>query len=78
MVLKQDSPFYEHFYKKLQPNKHYIPVKRDLSDLTDKIKWAQTHENQVLKIIENAQHFTREHLLPQHIFCYHVLLLKVI
>lgn len=30
MVLKQDSPFYEHFYKKLIPNYHYIPFKRDL------------------------------------------------
>lgn len=33
LVLKQDSPFYEHFYKKLIPNHHYIPFKRDLCKL---------------------------------------------
>lgn len=41
LVLKQDSPYYEHFYTHLKPGVHYIPVKRDLSDLIEKIKWAK-------------------------------------
>ena len=31
VVFKQDSTYYEHFYKKLLPNKHFIPFKQDLS-----------------------------------------------
>ncbi|KAL0161896.1 hypothetical protein M9458_041292, partial [Cirrhinus mrigala] len=41
LVLKQDSPYYEHFYTHLRAGVHYIPVKRDLSDLMEKIRWAQ-------------------------------------
>ncbi len=41
LVFKQDSPYYEHFYTHLEADVHYIPVKRDLSDLLQKIRWAQ-------------------------------------
>ena len=37
VVLKQDSPYYEHFYNQLKPYVHYLPFKRDLSDLVDKV-----------------------------------------
>ena len=32
-LIKQDSPIKEYFYDDLVPNKHYFPVKADLSDL---------------------------------------------
>lgn len=41
LVLKQDSPYYEHFYTTLRPWKHYVPVNRNLSDLLEKVKWAK-------------------------------------
>ncbi|XP_062610199.1 protein O-glucosyltransferase 2-like, partial [Saccostrea cucullata] len=72
VVLKQDSPYYEHFYKSLEPNKHYIPFKRDLSDLRKKILWAKEKKLIAKKISRNAQEFVRENLLPKDIFCYHV------
>lgn len=56
---------------------HYIPVKRDLSDLVDRIRWAQNNEATALKIVNEAQKFVNENLLPTHIFCYHVKLLQV-
>lgn len=37
MVLKQDSPYYEFFYHDLKPYVHFIPFKRDLSDLIEKV-----------------------------------------
>lgn len=77
LVLKQDSPFYEHFYKKLVPYEHYIPFKRDLSDLVSQVRWAIDHESEVRQIIRNAQRFTRDNLMADHVLCYHVLLLKV-
>ena len=41
LVLKQKSPYYEHFYTHLKPGKHYIPLERNLADLIQKIKWAK-------------------------------------
>lgn len=76
VVLKQDSEYYEHFYGQLLPMVHYIPFKRDLSDLVQKLEWAKTHDNEVRKIAQNARLFVAENLLPQNIFCYYVLLLK--
>lgn len=37
VVLKQDSSYYEFFYHDLEPHVHYIPFKRDLSDLIEKV-----------------------------------------
>nr|KAG5708979.1 hypothetical protein BaRGS_004618 [Batillaria attramentaria] len=72
VVLKQDSEYYEHFYKRLTPWEHYIPFKRDLSDLLDKIQWAREHDEEAQKISKNAQEFVRENLHPAEILCYHV------
>ncbi|EPY72978.1 coiled-coil domain-containing protein 168 [Camelus ferus] len=47
VVLKQDSIYYEHFYNELQPWKHYIPVKSNLSDLLEKLQWAKDHDEEV-------------------------------
>jgi len=47
LILKQQSSYYEHFYRNLLPNKHYIPIKKDLSDLIEKIQWAKDHDNEV-------------------------------
>ena len=47
LVLKQDSDYYEHFYKDLVPFTHYVPFKHDLSDLLEKIQWARDHDDEV-------------------------------
>lgn len=47
MVLKQDSGYYEHFYNELRPWEHYIPVRADLGDLLDMIRWARSHDEEV-------------------------------
>lgn len=77
VVFKQDSPFYEHFYKQLNPMKHYIPIKRDLSDLVEKLKWARKNDDSVKKISNQGQQFANENLAPDKVLCYHVQLLKV-
>ncbi|KAL0849394.1 hypothetical protein ABMA28_013695 [Loxostege sticticalis] len=74
MVLKQESPFFEHFYSMLRPWEHYVPVSRDLSDLKDRVIWAREHDDEARKISENARKFANENLLPQHIICYHAVL----
>ncbi|XP_050399295.1 protein O-glucosyltransferase 2 [Patella vulgata] len=72
VVFKQDSPYYEHFYHQLKPNVHYVPFKRDLSDLLEKIRWAKENDENVKNIAKNANNFVRENLNPKDIYCYHV------
>ena len=47
LVLKQKSPYYEHFYKELTPGVHYVEFKNDLSDLDEKVLWAKSHDEEV-------------------------------
>lgn len=47
LVLKQESPYYEHFYSKLEPWTHYVPMNRDLSDVVEKVQWARDHDEEV-------------------------------
>ena len=77
LLMKQDSEFYEHFYKKLIPLEHYLPFKRDLSNLVDQIRWAKDNEELVKRMIRNANAFVNENLMPRNIFCYYALLFLV-
>lgn len=56
-MLKQDSIYYEHFYNELQPWKHYIPFKSDLSDLLEKLQWAKEHDEEVKYTFRSTQCF---------------------
>ncbi|XP_065186342.1 protein O-glucosyltransferase 2-like [Sycon ciliatum] len=75
-VLKQDSPYYEHFYKHLEAWTHYVPVKRDLSDLLKQIQWLKENEEKAKEIARNGVQFTRDHLMPESIYCYYALLFQ--
>ncbi len=77
LVFKQDSIYYEHFYSDLRQWVHYIPVKRDLSDLIGKLTWTLDHDNEAQNIAQKGQYYARFNLLPQNIFCYHVQLFYV-
>ncbi|CAF4512686.1 unnamed protein product, partial [Didymodactylos carnosus] len=72
LILKQDSSYYEHYYADLIPYKHYISIKKDLSDLLEKLKWARENDEEVQRIIKRAQRFSQKHSLPNHILCYHM------
>ncbi|KXJ06225.1 KDEL motif-containing protein 1, partial [Exaiptasia diaphana] len=76
VVFKQDSNYYEHFYKELKPWVHYIPFKRDLSDIEDKLNWAIHNDQKAQKIAQQAQQFARENLQARDVFCYHWVLFK--
>lgn len=74
LVLKQQSPYYEHFYSQLVPWEHFVPVKRDLSDLVDRVKWARDNDDKAQQIAVNARNFANNNLLPQDVICYHAAL----
>lgn len=71
LVFKQDSKYYETFYDDLVPYVHYIPIKRDLSDLTEKIQWAKLNDDNAHRIAKEGQKYAVNNLLPKDIFCYY-------
>ncbi|XP_073943623.1 protein O-glucosyltransferase 2-like [Choristoneura fumiferana] len=75
LVMKQESPYYEHYYGLLRAWEHYVPMKRDLSDLAARVRWARSHDDDAHRIANNAKNFVNENLLPQHVICYHAVLL---
>lgn len=77
LVFKQDSKYYEWFYKSLKPGVHYLQVNEDLSNLVGQVQWAMDNDEKARKIALEGQKFAREHLMPQDIFCYYAILLKV-
>ena len=56
MVIKIQPTHVDYFHSRLQPWKHYIPVRADLSDLFAKADWALSDSNSepVQRIIHNA------------------------
>ncbi|XP_069018354.1 protein O-glucosyltransferase 3 [Embiotoca jacksoni] len=76
LVLKQDSPYYEHFYGRLKAGTHYVPVKRDLSDLLEKIEWAKGHDGEAREMARAGQAAARELLQPGRLYCYYYRVLR--
>jgi len=54
LVLKVNGEYRTWYSHLLKPYKHYIPVKKDLSDLVSVIKWANSHPESVQKIARNG------------------------
>lgn len=77
LVLKQASPYYEHFYIHLQPGKHYVPVQRSLVDLIDKIKWAKKNDAEAQAIAREGQVLARQLLQPSRLYCYYYTVLQM-
>lgn len=50
------------FFKLLKPMFDHIPVKADLSDLEEKLKWAKTHELECMEMAFNACKFKKKYL----------------
>ena len=61
-VLMVDRPHKEYFFEYLKEWIHYIPVKRDLSDLVEKTTWCLTNYTKALQIAENAYAFSKTYL----------------
>ena len=56
------------FFDKLQPYVHFVPVKEDLSDLIDQIKWCKDHDEECKQIAQNAFDFYQTFLQKDGIF----------
>jgi len=70
VVLLVDSDYFLWYRKRLKEYVHYIPVKRDLSDLTEKIEWCLEHDKECQEIAQNALQFYHKYLNKSSIFDY--------
>jgi hypothetical protein len=61
-LLLVDRPHKEFFFQFLKGWVHYIPVKRDLSDLVEKTKWCLENYDKALMIADNAYRFSKLYL----------------
>lgn len=54
----------------LEPYKHYVPVKEDLSDLIEQIKWCRDNDEKCQQIAKNAKEFNNKYLQEKGILDY--------
>lgn len=61
-VLLVDRPHKEYFYPFLKKWVHYIPIKRDLSDLVELTRWTLENYKKACIIAQNAYEFSQKYL----------------
>lgn len=66
LLLYQTEEF-QWFQPALQPFVHYLPIKKDLSDLIERIDWARANSDKVKEIIKNQNEVARKCFHPQTI-----------
>ena len=49
---------------------HYVPVKEDLSDLYEMIRWCQENDDKCQQIVKNASKFADKYLTEEGISDY--------
>jgi hypothetical protein len=70
VILMVESMYRLWFTHMLTPYENYIPVKRDLSDLLEKIKWCKKNPETCEKIISNNKKFYATYLMKDGILSY--------
>lgn len=76
VCFKQESDQIQWFYSALKPYVHYIPIQNDMSDLSEKIEWARSHDQEALEISKHAQEFALGNLLCEDNYFYLYLVLQ--
>lgn len=76
LTLKQESDEIQWFYRMVLPDLHYLPIKNDLSDLTQKIEWARAHDQECKEMAERACQFVLNHLMMEDVYLYFHLVMK--
>lgn len=57
VVLWVDTGWEEFYYSLLQPQRHYIPVKQDLSNLCEQLEWVRSHPAEAKLIALHGREF---------------------
>ncbi len=67
VLLLIERPYKEYYYDWLEPMKHYVPVKEDMSDLIDKIRLLEDNPDLYDYIAKCAFDFVRTHFSKNNI-----------
>ena len=70
VILLVDCEYDLWFTSKLEEYKHYVPVKRDLSDLIEKIEWCRKNDRKCKEIAMNAKTFYDCYLSEKGVYDY--------
>lgn len=62
VVLIVESEWKMWFSELLKPYEHYVPIKKDMSDLFEQVKWCKQHDKECNTITRNAKHFYKTYL----------------
>ena len=78
VILKVQSPYRLWYSHLLEPYKHYVPVKSDLSDLYTQIKWCKENDEKCRQIALNARKFYDDYLSKKAMLEYlYALMVKI-
>lgn len=69
-ILLVESDYKLWYSHLLKPYEHYVPVKRDLSDLEDRLEWCMKNDGRCKKIAEQAYTFSQTYLTKKGILDY--------
>ena len=70
VVLLVDSEWKLWFSYMLEPYVHYIPIKSDLSDLIEQVKWCRNNDKKCKEISKKSKEFYKIYLQKDGIFDY--------
>lgn len=70
VILLVKSNYYVWYTSMLEEYVHYVPIKEDLSNLVDQIKWCIRNDDKCKKIAKNAFDFYKIHINKNGIFNY--------
>lgn len=76
VLYTDDSQYYTWITKSLKPWVHYVPIKSDLSDIYEKIKWCKLHDTECQEIAANARLFYEEFINKNYMLHYTATLFK--
>ncbi len=76
VLLRQETSNIQWFYPALKPYIHYIPLKKDLTDIFEKFDWLKNNDQKLKHITYNAQKFIQNNLMPEDIEAHMVISLN--
>jgi len=76
LLIKHNSENVQWFYSAMTPYEHFVPCKRDLSNLKSVIEWAVNNDKKCEEIMKNGMRFAKNHLGLKHTMLYTYLLVR--
>ena len=65
LLFHHETPAKDYFYEHIKPWVHYVPVKEDLSDLKEKVQWAELNPRKARQISKAGARFAKEWGSPE-------------